>query len=93
MFPRAFRGRPSNFKLTWAENRVFESHLSKITRSVAAFKSLRLALLLDVHNSFPRELVIVTSRDTYNDTYGCICISRRVGAHHESGPGVKGESR
>ena len=41
-----FRGHPSHFKVTWAKNRRFESDLSKITRPVAAIKSLRFALLL-----------------------------------------------
>ena len=40
-----FRGHPSNFKLTRAKYRRFESNLSKITRPVAAIKSLRFALL------------------------------------------------
>ena len=40
-----FRGHPSNFKVTRAEKSRFESNLSKITRPVAAIKSLRVALL------------------------------------------------
>ena len=41
-----FRGHPSNLKVTRAKNRLFESNLSKITRPVAAVKSLRFALFL-----------------------------------------------
>ena len=40
-----FRGHPSNFKVTRAKNWLFESNLSKITRPVAAIKSLRFAVL------------------------------------------------
>ena len=42
-----FRGHPSNFKVTRAKNRRFESNLSKITRPVAAIKSLRFAFFLN----------------------------------------------
>ena len=42
--PYYFRGYPSNFKVTRAKIRWFESNLSKITRPVAAIKSLRFAL-------------------------------------------------
>ena len=38
------RGHPSNFKVTRAKNRLLESNFSKITRPVAAIKSLRFAL-------------------------------------------------
>ena len=44
--PYYFSGHPSNFKVTRAKNWRFESNLSKITRPVAAIKSLRFALLL-----------------------------------------------
>ena len=42
--PVVFQGHPSNFKVTRAKNRRFESNLSKITRPVVAIKSLRFAL-------------------------------------------------
>ena len=44
--PIVFRGHPSDFKVTRAENRRSESNLSKITRPVAAIKSLRFALFI-----------------------------------------------
>ena len=43
--PIVFQGHPSNLKVTRAKNRWFGSNLSKITRPVAAIKSLRFALL------------------------------------------------
>ena len=42
--PYNFSGHPSNLKVTRAKNGRFESNLSKITRPVAAIKSLRFAL-------------------------------------------------
>ena len=42
-----FRVHPSNCKVTRAENGRFESNLCKITRPVAAIKSLRFALFCD----------------------------------------------
>ena len=45
--PIVFQGHPSNFKVTRAENRRFESSLSRITRPVAAIKSLRFALFMN----------------------------------------------
>ena len=42
--PYYFSGHPSNFKVTRAKNRRFESNLIKITRPVAAIKSLRFVL-------------------------------------------------
>ena len=44
-----FRGHPSNFKVTRTKNRRFESNLIKITRPVAAIKSLRFALFKVIH--------------------------------------------
>ena len=41
-----FRGHTPNFKVTRAEKSTIESKLSKISRPVAAIKSLRFALLL-----------------------------------------------
>ena len=44
-----FRGLPSNFKVIQADKKInpwFETNFSKITRSVAALKSLRFALSL-----------------------------------------------
>ena len=43
--PIIFQSHPSNFKVTRAEKSMIESNLSKITRPVAAIKSLRFALL------------------------------------------------
>ena len=41
-----FRGHTPNFKVTRAEKSTIKSKLSKISRPVAAIKSLRFALLL-----------------------------------------------
>ena len=41
-----FLGHPSNLEVTWAEKSMIGSDLSKITRPVAAVRSLRFALFL-----------------------------------------------